>query len=536
MSMMMWHTISLLRRQPVALGTALLTCILLWKIPLSALADPPQSEPNAEALDASDAPVEAADETPSNRPQVEPAAASETIDGDRVPLAYRDYFDAYEAALEAERDLLLYCFAPENPTEEQVEFETRALTAAGMKEAIDERFLMVKIATDDPVQTRTTVTKSRYVRSGLRRVKKTWNQVVSRDLFDGKTSRPGLLVVDVNDAATASEPTIVAYLPFQTPKLSPHVFATNKEFKPWQREVFCSLISTPVASAQDYLNDFCRRQSIDLSCVQREFSDEIVSLNNIGYDYGHTSDNLAPNRISTKLHVGQNTTLASLGVPVSIRIDVYSLNDSAAPVKYSYAQVVPDDQWQSVTIEGLRPETPYRLNAYFYTPGKSPQLIGEARTPFYAVTSGASKVAQARAAIATKALSEVNDWRRGRYDRRKGYVVGRWCERFYCWNILQHLKTPFRDSYSPSIFSRHGALFSGRTMRNMVQSSNVMGDHVRTSDHGFMVLSYDKHLGQVWTIEGNYNNSVVLTRRYLSDYWSLGTIVESMLLEPAEES
>ena len=46
-----------------------------------------------------------------------------------------------------------------------------------------------------------------------------------------------------------------------------------------------------------------------------------------------------------------------------------------------------------------------------------------------------------------------------------------------------------------------------------------------------MVLSYDKHLGQAWTIEGNYGNRVVLTRRYVSDYWSLGTIVPSMLLE-----
>jgi hypothetical protein len=222
--------------------------------------------------------------------------------------------------------------------------------------------------------------------------------------------------------------------------------------------------------------------------------------------------------------------------PVAMRIDVYSLRDSAAPVHYAYAHVLPSEEWQTVTVEGLQPETPYRMTAYFYTPGKSPQLIGEANSPFYAVTSGTEKVAQARAAIATKALGEVNDWRRGRYDRRKGYVVGRWCERFYCWNILQHVYTPYRDSYSPVIFSRHGALFSGRTMRNMIQNNNVMGDHIRTSNHGFMVLSYDKHLGQVWTIEGNYNNSVVLTRRNLSDYWSLGTIVDSMLIEQDQDS
>jgi hypothetical protein len=65
----------------------------------------------------------------------------------------------------------------------------------------------------------------------------------------------------------------------------------------------------------------------------------------------------------------------------------------------------------------------------------------------------------------------------------------------------------------------------------MVQNQNVMGDHVRIRDHGFMILCYDKHFGQAWTIEGNFGNRVVLTRRNVSDYWSLGTIVPSMLLE-----
>ena len=526
MSALTCLSVSLIRRYPVVYGPALLlSFFLVWHQPLSVQADPP-----------GEARVDPTAEKSGVESQTERATTGETVEMEDVPLAYRDYFDAYQAAVEAQKDLMIYCFDPQNPTDEQVEFETQTLTAAGMKDAIEERFLLVKIATDNPVQTQTNVTKSSYVRSGFRRVKKTWNQVVSRDLFDGKTSRPGLLVVQVADVEGASEPTIIAHFPFQAPKLSPHVFAADTEFKPWEREVFCSLVSTPVTSAQAYLGKFCQKHSIDSSCVQREFSNEIVSLNNIAYDYGHTSVNLSPDRITTKLHIGQNTTLASLQERLAMRIDVYSLNDSAAPVKYGYAHVVPNDQWQTVTVEGLQPETPYRLCAYFYTPGRSPQLIGEALSPFYAVTSGTSKVAQAKAAIATKALSEVNDWRRGRYDRRKGYVVGRWCERFYCWNILQHLHTPFRDSYSPTIFSRHGALFSGQTMRNMVQNNNVMGDHVRTSNHGFMVLSYDKHLGQVWTIEGNYNNSVVLTRRYLSDYWSLGTIVEGMLKEPTEES
>jgi len=143
----------------------------------------------------------------------------------------------------------------------------------------------------------------------------------------------------------------------------------------------------------------------------------------------------------------------------------------------------------------------------------------------------AEAVAQARAEIAMKALGEVDDWKRGSYDRRKGYVVGRWCERFYSWNILKYVRSAVLSGYSSTTFSRYNALFSGRTMRNIVETENIMGDHVRIRDHGFMVLSYDRHLGQVWTVEGNYGSRVVLTRRSVSNYWSLGRIVPDMLRE-----
>jgi hypothetical protein len=459
--------------------------------------------------------------------------------GDQVAepqLVYDDYFRAYELASAAQKDLLVYCFDPDDPGDAQIQFESETLAAASVKNLIFERFLLAKIATDQPVYTRSTVTRTRYVRQGFRRVARTYHQVVQDDAFDGRTSRPGLLVVDVADAAGATDPDVILHLPFQRQSLSPHVYAINQEFQPWKSEVVCDLVSMPVTSGQSYVDEFCRTQSLDNSHIQRNFDDRIGSLHRIYFDYAYARATLCPDRVTTRVHVGGNSQLAAHQEPLAVRIDAYSLNDSAVPVQYAYAHVEPTDEWQDLTVSGLQSETAYRLHVYFYTPGESPSLIGEAELPFHAVTGGPEKVAQARAAIAMKALGEVDDWRRGSYDRRKGYVVGRWCERFYCWNILEHVHTPFRTSYSPTIFSRHGALFSGGVIRRLMQNQGTMGAHVRTSNHGFMVLAYDRHLGQVWTIEGNFNNRVVLTRRRPSDYWSLGTIVESMLKEPPEDS
>ncbi len=501
-------------------AAAFAACFWLTYCPLLEVsADPPDVDEAAQETDLAPEPMVLE--------EIEPA--SEGIS--QATPDFTDYFEAYRAASSAQKDLLIYCFAPDLPGEAQIEFETDVLADPEIRESLDERFVLVKISTEQPVQTKTTVRKTRYVRQGFRRVQRTYNQVVTQDLFDGSTRRPGLLVVSVTDQHATASPDVIARFPFGYLDLPPHVYRVNHEFKPWTAEVFRDVVSTPVTSTDAYLEKFCSKQSLDRSCVQRAAGGKVSSLSYVYFDYDYTSENLKPDRITTRLHIAKNTQLASYQEPIAMRIDAYSLRDSGAPVKLAYCEVLPNDEWQTIDVDELKPETPYRLTAYFYTSDSSHQLLGEAEMPLYAVTNGPEKVAQARAEIAMKALGEVRDWRRGSYDRRKGYVVGRWCERFYFWNILNHVRTPFRTSYSSTTFSRHNALFTGRRMRNMVQNQNVMGDHIRIRDHGFMVLSYDKHLGQAWTIEGNFGNRVVLTRRYVSDYWSLGTIVPSMLLE-----
>ena len=68
----------------------------------------------------------------------------------------------------------------------------------------------------------------------------------------------------------------------------------------------------------------------------------------------------------------------------------------------------------------------------------------------------------------------------------------------------------------------------------LVKKSRIHGDYVRIPGHSFMLLAYDPKIQKAWTIEGNYGNRVVLTRRSVQSHWSLGNLVPEMLRE--EES
>jgi hypothetical protein len=268
-------------------------------------------------------------------------------------------------------------------------------------------------------------------------------------------------------------------------------------------------------------------------------TDDIEDLGGVSYDYVHTSDRLALDRVALKINIGGNSRLAEFEEPIDTRIDAHSMRGSRCPVQYVYRKLDVSEDWQELELDGLDPETPYCFRIYFYSGDPKPSLIGQARTPFYGATGGVTRLANARAAIAMRALGEVDDWRRG-WTRGKPYLVGRWCERFYSWNIDEHVYTAYRNGYDPRTFSRHGALMSGSEWREVAEKQNIMGDHIRIQGHGFMVLSYDEDLGQAWTIEGNFGNTVALTNRRIQNYWSVGTLVEGMLREedppsPAQE-
>ncbi|MFV1966205.1 MAG: hypothetical protein ACC628_12340 [Pirellulaceae bacterium] len=452
--------------------------------------------------------------------------------GEPELAVYSDYFEAHKAAYSQGKHLLVYRCDFESPSPVAIEFETNTLENRGIQCKLAQQFLLVKLAAGDPIQVRTTVQRSGYARRRFGRVRTTWTEVVRTDLFDENTNGPGLLIVRVTGSNYQSGSESLVFLSFGQSRLSPHLFKCEREWTPWEGETFRKIISTRISSAEEYVPDLSLALGLESSHLLEASTDGVADLKGISFDHAYSMDHMRHDRITTRICLSGNRQLASLEDPIDARIDVFSLKNSRCPVQITYRQLQPTEDWQEVEVDDLEPETVYRLRVYFYSSSPTHSLLGEVSLPFDAATGGTTRLANARATIAIRALGEVHDWDRGR-TRGKSYVVGLWCERFYWWNFAKRFRTPYPRGYDVRTFSRHNAIVSGRAYRAMARNGNIIGDHVRVSGHGFMVLSYDEHLEQAWTIEGNFGNRVVLTRRHVRNDWSVGTLVESMLKEEA---
>jgi hypothetical protein len=447
---------------------------------------------------------------------------------------FTDYFEAHDEAYASGRHLIVYRHHNDDErTDAEKAFET-TLEAADIQSLLASHFVLAKVAIGDAIQLRKTIKRTGYVRRRFRgRVRRTWTETVYSDLFDAATDTSGLLIVRVTAASYQNGAEALAHLPFGAALLSPHVFRRERELTPWRAETFRRIITTPIAGADTYVPALASSLGYESPHHLEPSTDGIVEYNSVAFDYEYCMERIASDRITTQIHLGGHAELLAHEGPLNARVDVFSLKNSAAPTHYVYRQLQPTEDWQSLEVDGLQAETPYRLRIYFYNDAPKPTLLGKASLPMDAATGGSTRLANARAKVVMCALGEVHDWDRG-YTRGKSYVVGRWCERFYWWNFVEGFSTPYPYGYDVRTFSRHGALVSGQALRETARDGNIMGDHVRISGHGFMVLAYDEHLGQAWTIEGNYGNRAVLAQRTVQNYWSVGKLVESML--KAEET
>jgi hypothetical protein len=460
------------------------------------------------------------------------------IQKDELQLAiFTDYFEAHDAAHSSGRHVIVYRHhADDQRTDAEKSFEI-TLEDPDIQCLLAPHFVLAKLAIGDTIQLRRTVKRSGYVRRRFRgRVRRTWTETVYRDLFDAVTDRSGLLIVRVTAAGYQDGAEALAHLPFGATRLSPHVFRRQRELRPWREKTLRRIISTPIAEADAYLPALAHSLGYETPHHLQASTEGIVEFSGIAFDYDYSMERIAQDRIVTQIHLGGHVELLEHEGPLNLRVDVFSLKNSAAPTHYVYRQLQPTEDWQPLEVDGLQAEMPYRLRVYFYSDDPDPILLGKASLPMDTATGGNTRLANARAKVVMCALGEVHDWDRG-YTRGKSYVVGRWCERFYWWNFVEGFSTPYSYGYDVRTFSRHGALVSGQELRETARDGNIMGDHVRIQGHGFMVLSYDEHLGQAWTIEGNFGNRAVLAQRTVQNYWSVGKLVESMLKaeeEPVE--
>ena len=100
---------------------------------------------------------------------------------------------------------------------------------------------------------------------------------------------------------------------------------------------------------------------------------------------------------------------------------------------------------------------------------------------------------------------------------------------FYEWTIKDYLKSKgWHTFYNQSAWSKYGSVFRGNDVINWAEQDMIHGDILGTGGHRGMLLAYDRKLKRFWTLEGNFNNRVTITKRRVGGFWQ-GRIVEDMV-------
>lgn len=70
----------------------------------------------------------------------------------------------------------------------------------------------------------------------------------------------------------------------------------------------------------------------------------------------------------------------------------------------------------------------------------------------------------------------------------------------------------------------------------LTKDGPIRGDYVRVPEHTFMLLAYDRKLGRVWTMEGNFNRTIVITLRPVGSGWTVGHLQDEHIRPEAVDS
>jgi hypothetical protein len=178
-----------------------------------------------------------------------------------------------------------------------------------------------------------------------------------------------------------------------------------------------------------------------------------------------------------------------------------------------------------IEVANLKPQSTFKLKVNFNRlndDGTTKYL--QSTGDYYAATSGESTAAKARFKVVTAGLLEVADWRAG----RKGHhnfpyqnVPGGWCGTFQ-----QYCAEPYLKVYGEA--PTYPIQKQGWEIPSMATKDEPLhGNHGYVGSHKLMVLEYPADSGQIYTIEGNWANSVGINRRSPNEIGMLGVITDN---------
>jgi hypothetical protein len=186
----------------------------------------------------------------------------------------------------------------------------------------------------------------------------------------------------------------------------------------------------------------------------------------------------------------------------------------------------------------IRPKTVYRLFVSLHRDAEElsdSTVWGRLPGPYYAVTSGKTRLARARHKIVMRTFREWYYTERG-WNRNAEYPMD--CHAYYRWATGSC--TVRSNNGWANVDSLFGSYHNGSQISELTQSEKIHGDYVRIPGHTFMLLSYDADKGHVWTMEANFGNTIEICIRSVGSGWTVGHLKSEHIREdifpPAADS
>jgi hypothetical protein len=281
---------------------------------------------------------------------------------------------------------------------------------------------------------------------------------------------------------------------------------------------------------------------VSLVALAAVLSEACSNKVDIRFDYSAAAANLDVHSITVRALIDDESVMEDFG-RLHAKVEVSQIDDPDAdePVPVSDMSRDPNNPNAIILlVEDLDPVEVYRLRFQLFEDGINggEDKVSKKSPWYWAITSGASKVDQARAGIVTLAITE---WAtHGEFGRTfiDGTRYGAepeelWCSEYYSW-VSGHYLTEMNGRASvrsiTRYFSDYEALYPGSRIPEVGQPGDYLA--MWGTRHSGMFLGFRQSGGKsrLYTIEGNVFFKIkIKKRRHNPEDFRLGHLVEAQL-------
>jgi hypothetical protein len=264
-------------------------------------------------------------------------------------------------------------------------------------------------------------------------------------------------------------------------------------------------------------------------------------------------------KIKLKINDRQTRDLQRTGRQIDAAVEVVRLAESGAlrNESLSHSDILWENEgghlYATLTVTGVQ-NTVYRAKVQFIERGASTNL-GPQSDWYYTSTTGSNEEDKRRTGILLRGFHELNESNLGRVGYLgKPYVDGtkygarpteQWCSEFYSWVARPFIRGVSNETSVPQLvrfFKVRKAYIGQSEIAAKAASDDCRGDYLALHEektkirgHSAMYLAYDiRDAGdatqnRIWTLEGNYTDSVKIHQRPLDELSGLGHVAYKQL-------